>query len=78
MSAGQATGALTPMARLSGSQKTLKPYAMPMERWMARAAGGTSQRLKPGFAMMRSRESRPAITVLLGVVFEASQATDDR
>src|SRR5687768_2832138 len=32
---------------------------MPMHRWMARAAGGTSQRLKPGLAMMRSRSRRP-------------------
>ncbi|MNU11944.1 hypothetical protein D3C72_2602110 [compost metagenome] len=27
---------------------------MPMHRWMANAAGGTNQRLKPGRAMMRS------------------------
>ena len=27
-----------------------------MQRWMHRAAGGTSQRLKPGLAMIRSRE----------------------
>src|SRR5258706_572828 len=31
---------------------------MPMERWMARAAGGTSQRLNPGPAMVRSLASR--------------------
>ena len=37
-----------PMTRVSGRLKTLKAYAWPMERWMARAAGGTSQRLKPG------------------------------
>ena len=30
-----------------------------MHRWMQSAAGGTSQRLKPGFAMMRSRSSSP-------------------
>ena len=30
-----------------------------MQRWMARAAGGTSQRLKPGFAKMFSRERKP-------------------
>ena len=29
---------------------------MPMQRWMHSAAGGTSQRLKPGLAMIRSRE----------------------
>ena len=59
--AGHGTGSVIPMARLSGSQNTLKPYAMPMERWMASAAGGTSHRLKPGFAMIRSRERSPAI-----------------
>lgn len=32
---------------------------MPMHRWMASAAGGTSQRLKPGPAMMRSLSSKP-------------------
>src|SRR5215472_4034000 len=45
MSAGQATDCVMPMARDSGSQNTLNPYAMPMQRWMASAAGGTSQRL---------------------------------
>src|SRR5215471_18298728 len=48
-----------PIARDSGSQNTLKPYAMPMHRWMHNAAGGTSQRLNPAAAMMRSRSSRP-------------------
>src|SRR5262245_15764255 len=33
---------------------------MPMERWIARAAGGTSQRLKPGRARIRSLSSSPA------------------
>src|SRR5690349_4682093 len=37
-----------PIAWLSGSQKTLNPYAMPMDRCTARAAGGTSHRLNPG------------------------------
>src|ERR1044071_4621082 len=46
---------LMPSERDSGSQNTLKPYAMPMHRWIASAAGGTSQRLNPGLAMMRSR-----------------------
>src|SRR5579862_517950 len=45
MSAGQATDLVRPTARDSGSQNTLKPYAIPMHRWIARAAGGTSQRL---------------------------------
>src|ERR1700712_1647860 len=32
---------------------------MPMQRWMARAAGGSSHRLKPGPAMVRSFDSQP-------------------
>src|SRR3569833_2783623 len=43
----------------SGSQNTEKPYAMPMQRWMASAAGGTSQRVNPGPAMIRSLSSSP-------------------
>ena len=43
----------------SGNQNTEKPYAMPMHRWMASAAGGTSQRLNPGPAMMRSLSRIP-------------------
>ena len=39
-----------------------------MQRWMASAAGGTSQRLKPGFAMIRSRASRPHRPTPLPVV----------
>ena len=50
-----------PIARLSGSQNTLNPYAIPMDRWMASAAGGTSQRLNSGRAMMRSLERRSVI-----------------
>jgi hypothetical protein len=57
---GQATLLSRPMARDSGNQKTLKPYAIPMQRWMQSAAGGTSQRLNPALAMMRSRSSNPA------------------
>src|SRR4051794_9581403 len=33
---------------------------MPMQRWMHSAAGGTSQRLKPAVAMVRSRSRKPA------------------
>src|SRR5690348_7340253 len=48
-----------------------------MQRWMARAAGGTSQRLKPGRATIRSRSSRPtelpigglAVAVVMGPPF---------
>ena len=46
---------------------------MPMQRWMQSAAGGTSQRLKPGLAMIRSLESSagaasPTLAVLAMVV----------
>src|ERR1700761_4632880 len=37
-------GASPGIAFDSGSQNTLKPYAMPMHRWMQSAAGGTEQR----------------------------------
>ena len=75
MSGAQATGAVTPRALDSGNQNTEKPYAMPMHRWMASAAGGTSQRLKPGLAMMRSldrnaggeAELPAAMLILIGV-----------
>src|SRR5689334_23550869 len=55
----QSSGAdlVMPIARLSGSQNTLNPYAIPIERWMASAAGGTSHRLKLGGAMIRSLET---------------------
>ena len=56
-------GLAMPMARLSGSQKTLNPYAMPIERWIASAAGGTSHRLNPGGAMMRSFARESAIRI---------------
>src|SRR5471032_2989178 len=59
MSAGQAFDFVMPIERDSGIQNTLKPYAMPMQRWMAKAAGGTSQRLNPGCAIIRSRSSSP-------------------
>ena len=61
--AGQATVSLPFTARVSGSQNTLKPYAMPMQRWIESAAGGTSQRLNAGPAMMRSFESSPTPSV---------------
>ena len=41
-----------------------------MQRWMHRAAGGTSQRLKPGLAMIRSRE-RSAGEVFAAVALAA-------
>ena len=57
--------AVMPIARLRGSQKTLNPYAIPMERWMASAAGGTSHRLNPGCATIRSFESRSLMAPLV-------------
>src|SRR5262249_42021781 len=38
VSGGQTTGFLIPIARDSGSQKTLNPYAIPMHRCTAKAA----------------------------------------
>ena len=52
---------LMPSALDKGNQKTENPYAMPMHKWMAKAAGGTSQRLKPSPAMMRSLERKPGV-----------------
>src|SRR5512140_3582351 len=40
MSAGHSTDLPIPIAWDSGSQNTLNPCAMPMQRWMASAAGG--------------------------------------
>src|SRR5215469_13005596 len=59
---GHAMLVVMPTARDNGSQNTEKPYAIPMHRWMASAAGGTSQRLKPGPAMMRSLLKNPGAT----------------
>src|SRR5262245_6931585 len=55
-----------PIARLSGSQNTLKPYAMPIDKCTASAAGGTSHRLNVGEATMRSfaRTSAGATSVI--------------
>src|ERR1700716_516812 len=44
-------GAVTPIAKDIGLLKTLNAYAWPMHRWIHRAAGGTSHRLKPGPAI---------------------------
>jgi hypothetical protein len=46
---------------LIGNQNTEKPYAMPIHKWMAKAAGGTSQRLKRGPAMVRSLVNNPDV-----------------
>src|SRR5215469_16419923 len=42
MSFGQSIDLVIPRALCRGSQKTEKPYAMPMHRWMDSAQGGTS------------------------------------
>src|ERR1700754_680696 len=47
---------------------------MPMERWMASAAGGTIQRLNFGPAMMRSRDSIPAAAVVPDMVLPPGSA----
>lgn len=36
-----------------------------MQRWMANAAGGTSQRLKPGLAIMRSLDRNEGWSALM-------------
>src|SRR5579871_1174520 len=79
---GHATLLSRPTERDSGSQNTLKPYAIPMQRWMQRAAGGTSQRLNPAFAMMRSRSSNPGPDAKLrsacsSVVIRSSQGSHE-
>ena len=45
-----------------GFLKTLQEYAAPIDRWMDSAAGGTSQRLHPGDATIRSRLKKDAVT----------------
>jgi hypothetical protein len=45
-----------------GFLKTLHEYAAPIDRCIASAAGGTSQRLHPGGATMRSRLKKGAVT----------------
>src|SRR5260370_32486984 len=70
-------GLAIPIARPSGSQKTLKPYAIPIDKWIASAAGGTSHRLNPGGAMMQSFASRCTSArdaVRVGVDGEAAAA----
>src|SRR5688572_1040058 len=54
-----ATCRLTPMTWVSGILKTLNAYACPIERCTARAAGGTSHRLKPGGAIECVRSRKP-------------------
>ena len=47
-------GFVTPTSWASGLLNTLQAYTWPIERWIARAAGGASQRLYPGPATDRS------------------------
>src|ERR1700744_4130717 len=56
---GQAFGAVSPIARDSGSQNTEKPEPMPIQRWIQSPAGGTSQRLKPAAPIVRSLSRIP-------------------
>src|ERR1051326_6175811 len=65
-----------PIALLSGSQNTLNPYAMPIDRWIASAAGGTVHRLNSGDAMMRSFERREADETEVAVFVTWSRALD--
>src|SRR3989304_5620993 len=58
ISAGQLSGASRPMARDKGNQNTENPKPSPIDKWVANAAGGTNQRLKPGRAMVRSLSSK--------------------
>src|SRR5579884_4040299 len=53
-----------PMRLVSGRLKTLNAYTWPMQRWMQSAAGGTSKRLKPGAATVRSRSRNDPATAL--------------
>ena len=46
---------LTPSSFVSGRLNVENAYAWPIDRWTASAAAGTSQRLNPGGAMLRSR-----------------------
>ncbi|MNJ25755.1 hypothetical protein D3C81_725790 [compost metagenome] len=39
-----------------------------MHRWMASAAGGTNQRLKPGAAIIRSLDRKPGLLVIAPAV----------
>ena len=41
---------------------------MPIDKCMAKAAGGTNQRLKPGLAIVRSLAKRPRVVVVLGII----------
>src|SRR5579862_4514936 len=48
---------------------------MPMQRWIASAAGGASQRLKPGPAMIRSRSSKRAGALCSLIVIPAIETS---
>ena len=55
-----AAGSWTPISFASGLLNTLNAYTCPTDRWIASAAGGTSQRLNPGPATVRSRSKNDA------------------
>src|SRR6185436_13491645 len=62
-----------PRRRLIGKLNTDRAYAWPMHIWMARAAGGTSQRLYPGGATVCAR-SRNENNVIGGSWFPRRRA----
>src|SRR5258708_10759806 len=51
-----------PRSRVIGRLNTLIEYTWPMQRWMARAAGGASQRLRPGSAIILSLSRIPGMS----------------
>src|SRR5262245_31729257 len=50
-----------PSPASNGGLNTLHAYAWPIDRWIDSAAGGMSQRLHPGRAMIRSRCRNPTV-----------------
>ncbi len=61
-----------------GILKTENAYTCPMHRWIASAAGGTRQRLNPGFAMDRSRSRNERIATRQRYAAPAVSATTPR
>lgn len=63
------------MSVVIGSLKTLNAYAWPIDRWIASAAGGTSQRLYCGPAIDRSRSKNDPVLVSAAAMVAISRAT---
>lgn len=55
-----AADCVMPITLVSGPLNTENAYAWPIQRWTARAAGGTIQREKPGLATVASLEKKDA------------------